>query len=114
MKNAFVGVFFAVVTLSTTVMANDLSRVRCENPEFVKFIKESLMKMKFSDGTSLSQYLGNNSQLTATTIGATKTSVACKVTVNYSIQGGTKSVRGKFTYREFGSDKASTEWAPFY
>ncbi len=115
MIKTFVVAALLLLTSAVPVLAaNNFSHVRCEDQKVADFIKKALYEMKYDNGISLSTYLDNNSKLTATTVMTAVDRFACKITVNYRVNGASKAIRGKFTYREFASGKASETFAPLY
>ena len=92
----------------------DLSKLKCEDPLVVAFIKESIKGMKFTDGAPVSPYLGNNSRMHATTVSAERTKLVCNVGVSFNFGGGERSLRGKFIIRILPSGKASIVFDPLY
>jgi hypothetical protein len=95
------------------VAAPDFSRARCENPKVIEFIKSTLLNMK-SDGHPISPYLGNNANLKASTVGATRDRLVCSISVNVNFPNGIQSLRGRFTIRAFPGGPMMAEFAPNY
>jgi hypothetical protein len=102
-----------VLLVESSAAAGDLSGVRCEDQPMTDLIRTELPKMKFEDGRSIAQYLGNNSQLTAKTVSTAPDRVVCQITVNFTYNGSTDRIRGRFTYREFANGSASVTFSPF-
>ena len=92
----------------------DFSRVRCEDPQNTKLIRESLRQMTFADGTPASTVMGNNSKLTATTISASRDKLVCRITVNYQYNGSSRDVRGRYTVRNLADGRIKEEFVPLY
>ena len=102
-----------VLLLCCPVEARDLSGVRCEDQVMTDLIKGELPKMKFEDGTSFANYLGNNANLTATTVSTAADRVVCRINLNVAFGGDRRKVRGQFIYREFANGTASVTFIPF-
>ena len=93
--------------------AEDLSRIRCEDPEVIEFVKQQLKVMKFEDGRPIAPYLGNNSKLTGTTVSAQRDRFICNISVAFTYAGNSQKIRGKFVFREFSGKRASVTFIPF-
>lgn len=93
--------------------AEDWSTVRCEDPVVIEFIKKQLAGGRFEDGTPMSNYLGDNSKLTATTVSAQKDRFICKISIAFSYAGNSQRIRGQFILREFPGGKVTTQFVPF-
>jgi hypothetical protein len=113
MLRVFLIAVVSVLFLGGTAAASDLSRVRCEDQPMTDLIKGELPKMKAEDGTSFAKYLGNNANLTATTVSAAADRVVCRINVNVAFGGDTRKIRGQFIYREFANGTASVTFIPF-
>lgn len=108
--------FLAAIVMAgtcTVASAEDWSRVRCEDPKVVEFIKHQLAGGRFEDGTPVSRYLGDNSKLSATTVSAQKDRFVCKITIAVSYAGNTQRIRARFVLREFPNGKISTQLLPY-
>lgn len=92
----------------------DLSGARCEIPQVTDAIRKSVRNMKLEDGTSLLNYMGNNSALKATTISAARDKLVCRVTINLRVNGQFLDVRGLYTIRLLPGDKLKSEFIPGY
>ncbi|MDB5540414.1 MAG: hypothetical protein JWQ89_2141 [Devosia sp.] len=68
--------------------------------------------MKSENGMVLSNYLGNNSKLTATTISAQSDRLVCKINLSLTYAGSTQKIRGRFIYREFAGGKTTVQFIP--
>src|SRR5262245_66511699 len=90
-----------VLLFESSATAGDLSGVRCEDQPMTDLIRTELPQMKNSNGRLISQYLGDNSKLTAKTLSTAPDRVVCDVTINFFYAGKTERIRGTFTYREF-------------
>lgn len=114
MKKILIIAAFLAASVLPAAAATDYRGIRCEDPEVIKFILEILPKMKMEDGSYFSRVLGNNSKLTATTIGSTKTGFTCKVSIALSYAGNSRTIRGRFIYKEPPGGQASAKWIAGY
>lgn len=113
LKGLIVALFVAALTLPASA-ANDYRGIKCEDPEVIEFIKALLPKMKMEDGTYFSRILGNNTNLTATTLSTSKTGFSCKVSIALSYAGNSRSIRGRFVFKEPPGGKPSAIWIAGY
>jgi len=75
----------------------NLSHARCENPKVIARIKEELPNFQLGGGRAfMSNYLGDNSNLTATTISATQNELVCRIMVTFHLNGGDRSVPSRW------------------
>lgn len=78
----------------------DLSHTRCESPKVIARIKTALPTMQVAGGRAfMSTFLGDNSNLTATTLEATKDELDCRITVNFFIHSAPRTVIAKWVVR---------------
>lgn len=112
MRQILVGLAVAMLWCGAA-SAENWSKIRCEDPEVIDFIKLQLKTMKFEGGQPIAPYLGNNSTLKATTVSAQKDRFVCNVHVAFTYVGNTQKIRGKFVFREFSGDRASVSFIPF-
>ncbi|MEO6396499.1 MAG: hypothetical protein ABIO40_11385 [Devosia sp.] len=85
----------------------------CESPEFIQFIKETLPKMEYADGTRMTKYLTKDSVVKATTVKAVKGHTRCRVTIRIIDAGVPQNLKGMFDYRETPAGN-SAHWDPTY
>jgi len=110
---AALGLLLTLCSFAHAAAHVDLSHARCEDPRVIKLIKDSLQTMTFGNGRPLSPYLGNNSQLSATTIEAAAQKLICRVSVNFDLHGQ-QAVRGRFIVRAFPGGKMTAEFEGGY
>ena len=113
MLKMLIAAALSILLFGGAAAAGDLSRVRCEDQVMTDLIKGELPKMKFEDGTSFANYLGNNAKLTATTVSTAADRVVCRINLNVAFGGDSRKVRGQFIYREFANGTASVTFIPF-
>lgn len=112
MRKLLIGIVIAALCCGTASAAS-VSRVRCEDPQVIDYIKTNLTGMKSEDGEPLAKYLGDNSKLTATTVSAQGNGFVCKINLSIAFGGNTQKIRGRFVYREFSGKRASVTFVPF-
>ena len=89
----------------------DLSRSQCENPKVIAHIKETLPKMQVAGGRAfLSTFLGDNANLTATTLSASKNELICRISVNFLIRGAQQTMVGKWMVLALPDGRVSEKW----
>jgi hypothetical protein len=89
----------------------DLSRARCESPKVIAHIKAVLPTMQVAGGRAfLSTFLGDNGNLTATTLDASKDQLDCRITVSFLIRGSSQTMAGKWTVRALPDGRIRESW----
>ena len=92
----------------------DFSRTKCEDPKVIDFIKATLSHMTSADGRhSLSEILGNNSNLKARTLSAQKKRLDCRISVATTLNGRS-SLTGKFSILQKPNGTWVTQFDPLY
>jgi hypothetical protein len=94
--------------------ANSLAGVRCEEPEVLKHISETMEKMSFSDGRRVASLTDNTRVSNPKTVRATANTLVCSLTVQFNYNGQPISQRGRFTLRSHSDGRFSAEFAPNY
>jgi hypothetical protein len=105
---------FLAGLVGPAMAATNYTGIRCEDPEVIQFIREILPKMKMEDGTNFSRILGNNTKLTATTIGSNATGFTCKVAIALNYAGNSRTIRGRFIFKEPPGGRPSAKWIAGY
>jgi hypothetical protein len=114
MKRMLLAVLLAFGAMSTSAVAVDLSKIRCEDPEMKAAIVDMLSRLEFDNGRSFaSEGLSANSISSISTQSATHDKLVCKLTVSLRYQGASQPIRGRFTIRQFSNGKLRAEWSPF-
>lgn len=108
----FVPVAFALAGLlasPASAAALNLSGAKCDHPEVIKYMDDTL-KSRGTDGTTLLSYgvhVGKISK--ASTIHASKNKLICRITLRASYGGDSQVLRLRFTLQQFGSGKATAK-----
>lgn len=114
MKSIALAAFVLLGVMSTSAMALDLSKARCETDDVRQVINKMLPTMRFENGRSFaSEGFSANSVVSLSTISAEKNRLVCKIVLNLGVRGNSQNIRGKFTFRQFGSGRLTAEWSPF-
>jgi hypothetical protein len=92
----------------------DLTGARCEMPEITAVIRKAVRNMRLEDGTSLLNYMGNNSDLKATTISSSRDQLVCRVKVNFRIRGTQVDINGRYVFRAVAGGKITQEFDADY
>ena len=89
----------------------DLSRARCEDPKVSNRIKQVLPTFKVG-GAFMSTYLGDNTNVAATTLEATRNELICGFTVNFFIRGATQSMHAKWIVKALPDGRVMETFDP--
>lgn len=88
----------------------DFSKVRCEDTEIIKVIEKKMKGAKIQGGQSLASYVTIEKLLKSTTFYASRDKLICTVTVKISSSGGSRQLRGRYTFQQFNSGKLTARW----
>lgn len=114
---ALLAVSVLVPAGAPAAQTNSLVGVRCETPEVLDYIRESMKGMTYtvSGNTRLLSTLYENYKVTgAKTVRATSDTLVCSLTVQFTYNGQPRSQRGRFTVKNLPDGTALNSYDPNY
>ncbi len=104
----------SIAAQAATPTKIDFTGVRCEMPEIIAVIRKAVRNMRLDDGRPLLNYMGNNSDLKATTISSSRDQLVCRVKVNFRINGTPLDINGRYVFRSVPGGKIIQEFDAGY
>jgi hypothetical protein len=111
---ALLALALALPSGAHAAQTNSLAGVRCEEPEVVEYITETMQEMVFSNQQHVTSLLDHRKISNVKTVRATTDTLICSLTVQFSYNGTPHTQRGRYTLKYFANGKISAQFAPNY